>query len=477
MAFMNGLMPGEWEAQQPPNGGWTGKPTNNWNDKMQGLLGNPLLQIGLGILANNNGQQGVGATLAGGAMQGMQNINQYQQQAQQNKFRDAQMKRYEMETRGEEAKQRQAEEGLKAQKRLLNPNSYKSQPTQVSRDIYAPQAATEGAQAPNFGMTKQSITETVEGNGFDEGARRNDLVTAGYGGELIKAQIKPRKVTYIDDGSSKIPIDEDTGLVREDLKPIALNLSPQAQLNAMMENHKFNNLSASQKASNDITIRGQNLTNERAREKNGIDGGFGKAPSGYRYKQDGNLEPIPGGPGEKGSSATEGERKAATLLKRIEFSQSQLTTALKGNESAAKPTLGVEMLRALGGDATANMATDGPRQQVEAAQLDILDAALTLGTGAAYTKEQLQGYRKSYFPQIGDGADVIKDKELRLGNVIEAAKVAAGRAITPTELPPKPIMASDERMPPVKIKGNPDYNALPIGTLFIDPFGKQRRKP
>jgi hypothetical protein len=53
---------------------------------------------------------------------------------------------------------------------------------------------------------------------------------------------------------------------------------------------------------------------------------------------------------------------------------------------------------------------------------------LTLGTGAAYTKEQLKGYRESYFPQIGDSPQVIKDKEARLLNVIDAAKMAAGRA-------------------------------------------------
>jgi hypothetical protein len=63
--------------------------------------------------------------------------------------------------------------------------------------------------------------------------------------------------------------------------------------------------------------------------------------------------------------------------------------------------------------------------------MDMLDAALTLGTGAAYTKEQLEGYRKSYFPQIGDTKDNVRDKKDRLANVIKAAKIAAGRAAPP----------------------------------------------
>jgi hypothetical protein len=75
----------------------------------------------------------------------------------------------------------------------------------------------------------------------------------------------------------------------------------------------------------------------------------------------------------------------------------------------------------------ANTFTSETRQRVESAQLDMLDAALTLGTGAAYTKEQLEGYRKSYFPAIGDGPAQIKDKKARLENVISAAKIAAGK--------------------------------------------------
>jgi hypothetical protein len=59
--------------------------------------------------------------------------------------------------------------------------------------------------------------------------------------------------------------------------------------------------------------------------------------------------------------------------------------------------------------------------------MDLLDAALTLGTGASYTKEQLKGYSSSYFPKIGDSPKTIKDKEARLANIVEAAKLAAGR--------------------------------------------------
>ena len=126
-------------------------------------------------------------------------------------------------------------------------------------------------------------------------------------------------------------------------------------------------------------------------------------------------------------SISEGERKAATLLQRLQFSQQQLKDVLQKNPDATKPEYLPTFVEGFS-ETGANLIRSAPRQQIETAQLDLLDAALTLGTGAAYTKEQLKGYRESYFPQIGDSPNTIKDKEARLSNIVEAAKIAAGRA-------------------------------------------------
>jgi len=166
-----------------------------------------------------------------------------------------------------------------------------------------------------------------------------------------------------------------------------------------------------------------------------------KAPSGYRYDASGTtLEPIPGGPADKvkEGAATEGERKAATLLQRLQFSEGQLTEALVKDPNAAKPGLFASAVAKLS-TPLANTLTPEARQQVASAQLDILDAALTLGTGAAYTKEQLEGYREAYFPQIGDKPNQILDKQKRLENVISAARIAAGKA---AKLVPPPAPAA-----------------------------------
>ena len=126
-------------------------------------------------------------------------------------------------------------------------------------------------------------------------------------------------------------------------------------------------------------------------------------------------------------SISEGERKAATLLQRLQFSQQQLKDVLQKNPDATKPEYLPTFVEGFS-ETGANLIRSTPRQQIETAQMDLLDAALTLGTGAAYTKEQLKGYRESYFPQIGDSPNTIKDKEARLSNIVEAAKIAAGRA-------------------------------------------------
>ena len=132
----------------------------------------------------------------------------------------------------------------------------------------------------------------------------------------------------------------------------------------------------------------------------------------------------------------EGERKAATLANRLNFSVDQINQAIGIDPSAAMPTTSVEIARFLSRtEFIPNKLTSAQRQIVESSQLDILDAALTLGTGAAYTREQLEGYRKSYFPQINDKPENVAAKRARLQNILKSAEIASGRAKVPTPIP------------------------------------------
>jgi hypothetical protein len=126
---------------------------------------------------------------------------------------------------------------------------------------------------------------------------------------------------------------------------------------------------------------------------------------------------------------SEGERKAAVLASRLNFSVGQMNEAIGADPKAAMPSTTAEIARFVSRtDFLPNKLTTEQRQIVEAAQEDILDAALTLGTGAAYTREQLAGYKKSYFPQLEDKPAQIKTKQERLNNLLKSAEVASGRA-------------------------------------------------
>jgi len=126
---------------------------------------------------------------------------------------------------------------------------------------------------------------------------------------------------------------------------------------------------------------------------------------------------------------TESERTAGFLTNRVVNSLNQLQTVVGAKPTAASPNFGAEAVRFLtGSEYLKNLANPEARQQVEAAQLEILDAALTLGTGAAYTREQLENYRRSYFPQLGEKPGTVADKQKRLTSLIDSAMIKSGRA-------------------------------------------------
>jgi hypothetical protein len=135
-----------------------------------------------------------------------------------------------------------------------------------------------------------------------------------------------------------------------------------------------------------------------------------------------------GGPTVNVVNATEGERKAGTLANRLDYAMAQINDVIALNPTAQMPGKVATVFDAMGMDYLATLSNDADRQIVDAAQLDMLDAALTLATGAAYTREQLEGYKRSYFPQLGNTPEVVAAKKQRLQNTIEAAYAAAGRA-------------------------------------------------
>jgi hypothetical protein len=112
------------------------------------------------------------------------------------------------------------------------------------------------------------------------------------------------------------------------------------------------NQSPDSKASNAIAIRGQNMVDARAREANSA----GKAPPGYRFKLDGALEAIPGGPadikaGELGARQEKMKQGAVAQADRVvskvdeALSKVGMTTTGLGSAMAAIPGTSARDLR------------------------------------------------------------------------------------------------------------------------------------
>ena len=134
------------------------------------------------------------------------------------------------------------------------------------------------------------------------------------------------------------------------------------------------------------------------------------------------------------SGATEGERKDAYNLGRIVNSVGQIQTALKAEPAAVRPGFAetaAGMLPFGIGEDVKYRAQSPQRQVIETAQIELIDAALTLATGAAYTKEQLEGQVRALIPRFGESDESVNAKNDRLRQIMQSAKVRAGRAWTP----------------------------------------------
>jgi hypothetical protein len=152
------------------------------------------------------------------------------------------------------------------------------------------------------------------------------------------------------------------------------------------------------------------------------------------------------------------ERKAGFMSTILDRNILQMQTALGVDPKAVKPNVPASIASALTGpNLLSRSMTPAQRQIVEDSQLDVLDAALTLRTGAAYTPVQLVAMRETYFPVLGDKPPAVKAKQQRLETLLEGAYIAAGRATPPrvsaplpASPPPQPNLNQQFGVPAIK---------------------------
>jgi hypothetical protein len=139
--------------------------------------------------------------------------------------------------------------------------------------------------------------------------------------------------------------------------------------------------------------------------------------------------PVKGAAKSKDISVS--EQQASYNIARVLNAASEIGNITKKDPKALAPGPLEAAAKAVGAEGTANAMRSTNRQIINGAQRDALDALLYLATGAAYNKEQLQGAFEAYIPSYTDDKGTRDAKQARMTNLIQDAKVRAGKAWTP----------------------------------------------
>lgn len=150
-----------------------------------------------------------------------------------------------------------------------------------------------------------------------------------------------------------------------------------------------------------------------------------KAPAGYRYGPDGNLQAIPGGPADKAATVSEGERNASGFAERM-IEADRIAAEIAGKDAGAQKPGFIEQLA--GNGMIGNTSRSPARQQYRQAQEDWVRAKLRKESGAAIGAEEMEREISMYFPQIGDSPEVIAQKSRARATANQAMLKSSGRA-------------------------------------------------
>lgn len=207
-----------------------------------------------------------------------------------------------------------------------------------------------------------------------------------------------------------------------------------------------------------------------------------KAPAGYRYLPNGQLEAIPGGPGDKTLNPTEVQGKAALFGARAAEADKILSNlSAQGVNTPGLIKQGVESIPLIGGGLAMGVnslptALGGPtpkQQQVEQAQRDFVNAVLRQESGASISESEFQNAKKQYFNQPGDSAAVKAQKAANRKTAIEGFKNMAGPVGNNIQIPSG---ASGGWQNGQQFDSIPNPSKLPEGSVIVDNQTGKRMK-
>lgn len=222
----------------------------------------------------------------------------------------------------------------------------------------------------------------------------------------------------------RAPISVNRGNSQDFLDPYSLQ--PKASLKTFQ--------SPDSVASNAVTMRGQNMTDARARAT----AEMGGIPSGYRRVGNG-LEFIPGGPADPNTpkskaNLTEDQGKATGWLVQAENAYKNMLASgfdkdAAGNlaaKSAARPGLNdaLERIPVVGG--MANVLRSDDRQKFMQASSSLSEALLRAATGAGVNAEEARQKIQELTPRFGESDAATEQKMAAIPLYLESLRVRAG---------------------------------------------------
>lgn len=149
----------------------------------------------------------------------------------------------------------------------------------------------------------------------------------------------------------------------------------------------------------------------------------GNAPAGHRFRQDGSLEKIPGFEGTI-KPPTQAELTAKGYHDRMQAAETDLAATVAAGYDPGN----YRDYATAGQGPLLNWAASDMGQQYRQKQEDWVRAKLRKESGAVIGDDEMEREIKVYFPQPGDGANVIRKKGQSRKIAIQAMREAAGRA-------------------------------------------------
>lgn len=247
------------------------------------------------------------------------------------------------------------------------------------------------------------------------------------------------KAEYINFGGAMVPRTGFEPNPQEMARTISPDTAARLQQDQANADRAFNNLSAAQQAQDrreaqrlGLSMQQFNLNKWQA-ENPSMSFHEGEAGPVAFNPRTGVAMPVTTPTGAQllgGKPLTETQGKATGFASRASEADQIINTVGAGGN--IKPSLikaGAEAIPLIGGalGTAANViAPSAQQQQIEQAQRNFVNAILRQESGASISPSEFANAQRQYFPQVGDEAEVIKQKAANRQTAINALKVQAG---------------------------------------------------